>query len=58
MNKEQDTISPFLKWNKHKVTEVTSNRGRKPSVEYVMSRDKGQGLFVDKNARVFVPLRA
>ena len=58
LGREQDTISPFLKWKNHKVEEVTTQQGRKPSVEYVMSRDKGQGLFVDKNARVFVPMRA
>ena len=58
LGSEQDTISPFLKWKNHKVEEVTTQQGRKPSVEYVMSRDKGQGLFVDKNARVFVPMRA
>ena len=41
-----------------RLEDVTTRQGRKPSVEYVMYRDKGQELFVDKNARVFASMRA
>ena len=42
----------------HKGVEMTTRQGWKPSVEYVMSRDTGQRVFVDMNARVFVAMRA
>ena len=38
--------------------EITTNRERKPSVKYVMNRDKGQALFLAKNALVLLPLHA
>jgi len=52
------TIRPFLRWADGKVTPVTSNSGRRASVSYVVPDGRSQGVFVDRNSRVFVPLRA
>ncbi len=58
IDEKGSTISPLLRWADGKVTPVTSGGGRRASVSYVVPEGRSQGVFVDKNSRVFVPLRA
>ena len=52
-----DFIRPLLKWDDGEVKMMT-RKGRRASASYVVPEGKGLGVYMDKNNRVLVPLRA
>jgi hypothetical protein len=51
------SVKPFLKWTEGEVT-VIKSAGRRTKVTYVIPEGRSQGVFIDRNNRVYLPLRS